>query len=640
VGASKRGGESKSEKELQQKIAQLTSRLATVQGTLSTIQKGEVDALVVSGKDGEQIFTLRDGQEPYRTFVETMNEGAAMVVPDGTIVYCNRRFADMVKTPLEGVIGTAFQRFVPPDDCPVLKEFQESKNTAGYRRECELRGSDGSRLPVHLSARSMKAGGVQSLCIIATDLTEQKLAEEKVFSSERQLRLVFDQIPAVVWTTDMASRIVPASGLALAATNLHAEDLIGKTVQEFYDDPDGQSPPLLAHLAALRGERHSYEYNLAGSIFSVEIQPLRDADGVINGTIGVALDITENKRILASTAKLAAIVESSQDAIYGATLSGYITSWNHGAEQMYGYSAEEVIGQHISIIVPAGREHEPVQVLAKAKHGETLRPFESVRRCKDGGLIDVSITVSAVKDAKGRIIGVAAIAHDLSDRKQVEKELRKLSARLLKMQDEARRDMARELHDSVIQSLAAAVINLSLLRESAQLFPEARKTLEETLSITEESVREIRTFSYLLHPPTLDVMGLHSALRWYAEGYSKRSEVQVELDLPERQTRMDKEVELTLFRIVQEALTNIHRHSGGHQATIRMRETRRDLTLTVVDDGHGMDAQTLAKVRQEGAALGVGIAGMKERIRQLGGRLDITSGSKGTAVTVNLPIAR
>lgn len=639
MGASKRGAESKSKKELQQKIARLKAQLETTQENLGAIQKGEVDNLVVSGKDGEQIFTLCGEQDPYRIFVETMNEGAAMVVPDGTIVYSNRRFADMVKTPLERVIGSAFQRFVPPDDCPVLKELQESKNTVGYRRACELRASDGSRLPVHLSACSMKAEGVQSLCIIATDLTERKLAEEKVLSSERQLRLIFDQIPAVVWTTDTQLRIVSATGSALAAANLHAGDLIGKMVQEFYGDPDGQSRPVLAHLAALKGENRSYEYNLAGTIFSVNVQPLRDAEGKISGVIGIALDVTENKRVLASTAKLAAIVESTQDAIYGATLSGYITSWNRGAERMYGYSAQEAMGQHVSIIVPEGREHEPMQVLDKIKRDEFIRPFETVRRCKDGSLIDVSITVSAVKDAKGRITGVSAIGHDLSDRKQVEEELRKLSARLLKVQDEARRNMARELHDSVIQGLAAAVINLSMLKESANLLPEARKTLEEVLKITSESVREIRTFSYLLHPPLLDVMGLQSALRWYVEGYSERSGVQVVLDLTEGQVGMDKEVELTLFRIVQEALTNIHRHSGGHQATIRMRQTPQDLALTVSDDGRGMDAETLEKVRSEGAALGVGIAGMKERIRQLGGRLDIASGSGGTTVTVTLAIA-
>lgn len=753
--------ESRNKKELLQEISRLRSQLEAAQETLNAIRKGEVDALVVSGKDGEQVFTLRGEQEPYRIFVEAMNEGAAMVDPDGTIVYSNSRFADMVKTPLESVIGSSFQKYVPQREGPILERFQQDSGTAGYRQECELLASNGGLVPVHLSVRAMKVGDIPSLCIVATDLTDRKLAEEKVLQSEQQLRLIFDQIPAAVWTTDTELRIVSGSGASRAgdengarsfigktmqeffgtqdksspplaahlaalkgeqgsyeysldgnimsvnvqplrdsdgaingvigvaldvtarklaeerarqneeqlrlifrqipaiiwttdrdlrivsgsgaggaAANCPAEDLVGKTIQEFFGTQDKQYPPLAAHIAALKGEQRSYEYNLNGTILSVNVQPLRDADSTISGVVGIALDVTENKRSLASVAKLAAIVESTQDAIYGATLSGYITNWNRGAEQLYGYTANEVIGEHVSIIVPEDRQHEPVHVLDQLKGDEIIRPFETVRRRKDGSLIDVSITISTVKDDKGRLIGVSAIGHDLSDRKEVEKELRKLSARLLKLQDEARRDMARELHDSVIQGLAAAVINLSMLKETAQLPPESLKMLEEALKITEDSVREIRTFSYLLHPPLLDAMGLQSALRWFVEGYSKRSGFQVELDLPEGHERMDKEVELTLFRIVQEALTNIQRHSGGHRAKICIRQANGDLTLTISDDGHGMDAQTLEKVRREGATLGVGIAGMKERIRQLGGWLDIASSDKGTSVMVSLPNAR
>jgi PAS domain S-box-containing protein len=462
--------------------------------------------------------------------------------------------------------------------------------------------------------------------------------EEFLHANEKHLRQIFDQIPAVLWTTDRELRIISASGAALALANLGAEDLIGKPVQEFLGDPGERSPSVAAHLAALQGEQGTAEHNLAGRIFSLKVHPLRGLNGQISGVIGVAFDVTENKRALASVAKLAAIVESSQDAIISVTPSGYITSWNRAAEQMYGYSAQEVIGQHISITVPESRKNEPDLVLERLRRGETVKSYETVRQCKDGSLIDISMTLSPVKDAAGRVISVSAIAHDLSDRKQIEMELRKLSARLLKVQDEERRNMARELHDSVIQMLAAAVINLSMLMDAVGLLPEARKTLEDTLKITEDAVREIRTFTYLLHPPLLDAMGLNSALRWYVEGYSKRSGVHVELDLPENSERLPNEVELTLFRIVQEALTNIHRHSGGRSATISMRKRERNLVLIITDDGHGMDSRTLEKVKREGAVLGVGIAGMKQRLQQLGGRLEISSGRQGTSVTATLPI--
>ncbi len=621
-----------------QEIVRLKSQVQALQQTLEAIRNGDEDALMVSGKEKDQTFTLPGGTLPYRVFVETMNEGAVMVAADGTIVYSNRRFADMVGMPLDKVIGSSFLQFVSPGDCPFLGQFQEQKEATGYRSECELICANGAAVPVQLSVRPMKTDGMQRLCIIATDMTGRKLAEEKLLASEKQLRLIFDQIPAAVWTTDKDLHVLSASGTVLGPALVRPEEFIGRTLQDFFDDPEGLSVPLVAHVAALKGQHRSYEYNMAGNIFSVNVQPLRNAFDEIGGVIGIALDVTENKRALASVAKLAAIVESSQDAIYGSTLSGYITSWNRGAEQMFGYLAGEVAGQHISIITPDDRRNEPVEVLERLKQGEVVRPFETVRRRKDGSLVDVSVTASAVKDRMGRITSVSAIAHDIADRKQVERELKELSARLLNVQDEERRNMARELHDSVIQGLAAAVINLSLLKDSLDLDPEAARTLDETLKITEESVREIRTFSYLLHPPLLDVNGLQSALRWYVEGYSKRSGVQVDLDLPDGRERLGNEIELTLFRIVQESLTNIHRHSGGRRATICMRRTAKEVTLVVSDDGHGMDAQTLEKLGREGAVLGVGIAGMKQRLQQLRGRLEITSSGSGTAVTARVPV--
>lgn len=621
-----------------QEIARLKSQVQTLEQTLETIRSGGADALVVPGKAGDQIFTLNGGAQPYRVFVESMNEGAAIVAADATIVYSNLRFADMVGMPMDKVIGSSFDQFVPAQCCPVLKQLQEEKGATGYRGECQLSRTDGAVVPVQLSVRPMTTDGVRRLCIIATDISDRKLAEEKLLASERQLRLIFDQIPAAVWTTDKDLHIVSASGTVVHPALLRSEEIIGKTVREFFDNPEELSPPLVAHLAALKGEHRSYEYNLAGNIFSVTVQPLRNAFDEIAGVIGIALDVTENKRAIASVAKLAAIVESSQDAIFGSTLGGYITSWNRGAEQLFGYSAGEVAGQHISIITPEDRRNEPEEVLEKLKRGELVKPFETVRRRKDGSLVDLSVTVSAVKDPRGHITGVAAIAHDIADRKQVEKELKELSARLLRVQDEERRNMARELHDSVIQGLAAAVINLSLLKDSIHLDPEAARTLDATLKIIEDSVREIRTFSYLLHPPLLDVNGLQSALRWYVEGYSKRSGVRVELNLPDKRERLGNDIELALFRIVQESLTNIHRHSGSSRATIRMQRTENEVTLVVSDDGHGMDAQTLEKVRREGAVLGVGIAGMKQRLQQLGGKLNIASGGNGTSVKASVPV--
>jgi PAS domain S-box-containing protein len=288
--------ETRSKEELLQEIVQLKSRLEATQETLNAVEKGEVNALMIPGGRGEQIFTLHGDQEPYRIFVDTMNEGAAMVAADGTIVYGNTRFAEMLGTPLEKVIGSPFQRFVFQTDRPILEELQEREGMAGYRREHALKASNGVLVPVYLSARVMKAGESENLCIIVTDITERKFAEERLLRSEQQLRLIFDQLPAAIWTTDSQLRILSASGAALVPSNLRTEDLTGKTVQEFFGNQNEQSSPLAAHLAALKGKFRSFDYNLTGNIFSIGIQPLRNADGEITGVIGVGLDVTESKR--------------------------------------------------------------------------------------------------------------------------------------------------------------------------------------------------------------------------------------------------------------------------------------------------------------------------------------------------------
>ena len=233
---------------------------------------------------------------------------------------------------------------------------------------------------------------------------------------------------------------------------------------------------------------------------------------------------------------------------------------------------------------------------------------------------------------------VASLRKEISEHERTEQTLRELSLRLLRTQDEERRRIARELHDSTGQKLAALAMNLSVIGKSAEtLDARARKTLTESLALLDQSAREIRTLSYLLHPPLLDERGLAAAVRWFADGFTQRSGVQVNLEAPADSQRLPEEIEIALFRIVQEGLTNIHRHSGSSTATIRLVVDQSHVQLEVLDAGKG-----LPKPRSNGyvAPLGVGITGMRERVKQLGGQMKIESGSRGTTVSVTLPLTR
>ncbi len=219
------------------------------------------------------------------------------------------------------------------------------------------------------------------------------------------------------------------------------------------------------------------------------------------------------------------------------------------------------------------------------------------------------------------------------ERRESERALQRLSGRILKVQDEEQRRLARLLHETTAQNLAALRMNLTHIQRTCR-DEEAVPLIGESIGLADRSIQEIRTLSYLLHPPLLDEFGLSLALRWYVTGFEQRSGIRVTLDAPEDLGRLPREHETAVFRIVQEALTNVHRHSGSTVAHIRIARDAEHLSLRVQDEGNGFAQKDIAAA----AALGVGIAGMQHRVRELGGTLHIDSSEKGTSLSVNLPL--
>jgi PAS domain S-box-containing protein len=258
---------------------------------------------------------------------------------------------------------------------------------------------------------------------------------------------------------------------------------------------------------------------------------------------------------------------------------------------------------------------------------------------KDGGVVWARVSSMLVRDAKTLPSHIVTIAEDVTERKRAEEELGALSERLLRVQDEERRRLARELHDCTAQNIAAMCMNLGVVSESSErLDRPAQKALRECLELGEQCIRELRTFSYLLHPPVLDDLGLCSALRWYVDGFSQRSGIEIALDVAPDLGRLPRELELTLYRIVQESLTNIHRHSGSCTAVIRIVRHAKDVFMQVRDQGHGI-SHGLSPDKTATTRVGVGIASMRERVRQAGGRLKIRSRPTGTDVEVLMPLS-
>ncbi len=225
-----------------------------------------------------------------------------------------------------------------------------------------------------------------------------------------------------------------------------------------------------------------------------------------------------------------------------------------------------------------------------------------------------------------------------SDLNTANEGLRELSGRLQQIRDEERRQIARDLHDSAGQLLAALGMNIGVMQAQSHKLDEAgARALSENAALVEQISREIRTISHLLHPPLLDVAGLASALRWYVDGFSERSKIRVDLDVPDEFRRLSDEMEIAIFRMIQECLTNIHRHSGGAAAAIRVHEEDRRVLVEVQDTGKGITLEKQLELSSSGRT-GVGFRGMRERLRQLGGTLDIRSDGGGTVVIATLPL--
>jgi two-component system, NarL family, sensor kinase len=385
-------------------VTDLRARVAELEETLRAIRMGEVDAVLVSGPHGDQVFTLQGAEHPYRLMVETIDEGAATLADDGTVLYANRSFAEIFDVPLEKFIGSPLNDSVFGEDRELLAHLIADANVNIVRGEIRLDSHRQRPRTIRLTLSPVREQGVHTICVVATELTE------------------------------------------LIETN------------------------------------------------------------------------------------------------------------------------------------------------------EALRVSEL--------------------------------------------SLRQLSARLLKLQDEERRRIARDLHDTTGQKIAVLSMTLDRL---ARLVDDRKVDVKDALAESRDVVgkigEEIRTLSYLLHPPLLDECGLASAVLWYAEGFKKRSGIHLNVSIDEELVRLTTDAETALFRVLQESLTNVHRYSGSPSAEIHIFQSASKVHLEIVDHGKGVKAGTERSSYAGAPTLGVGIPGMRERIRQLGGQLEVEFSNEGTRVHASLPVA-
>jgi PAS domain S-box-containing protein len=466
---------------------------------------------------------------------------------------------------------------------------------------------------------------------------------------KQQSRALIDAIPQQIWSGPADGSLDFCNERWRSYMGLGLEELQGEGWQSMLHPDDREQVLRAWHESVTNGtpyeqqERHrradgQYRWFLARGM------PLRDADGRIVRWYGTNTDIEDLKRAEDARRQIEEqhriVVETATEAVVSIDQDSQVLFVNPATTRIFGYESAELIGQSLTMVMPeflrklhaAGLQ----RYLTTGQRHINWQGTELFGLRKNGEEFPVDVSFGEVRK-EGRSIFTGFI-RDITERKRFEEELRRLSGQLLRLQDEERRRIARDLHDSTGQDLVALATTLSQLHASIPSSGrKLRKITSQCQALADRCVREVRTLSYVLHPPMLDEAGLEDALRHYAAGFGERTGIEVELEISPRFGRMTPEAELALFRVVQESLTNIQRHSGSLQAKIRMNRAPRKITLEVSDKGSGIPRNLRRRDRELRFSLGVGIPSMHERVRLIAGSLDIESSNSGTTVRVTVP---
>jgi len=765
---------------------------------------------------------LRDSEERLRLAQKTAHSGTWDWNMENRDLICSPEMHEVfgLDPGLATLDAEKWRRMLDPDD---LKEVDKALAQAieghtEFRAKFRITRLDGAMRWLETLAQIFyKDNGDPARIVgISTDITERKEIEDRerkiaaeAMAATAKFRAVFEQSSVFAGIMTLDGIVIDANRLSVEVCGYRTEEVLGRhfwdcgwwresrEVQDKIRAGTAQAAAGTAYLETLPyrwadGSEHLVDFAL---------HPIIDDKGEVIFLHPTGVDITERKQAERATGLLAAIVDSSDDAIVSKNLDGIITSWNRGAERVFGYTAEEAIGRHITLIIPPERRDEETKLLERLKRGERVEHFETVRVNKDGRALDISLSISPLKDSSGRVVGASKVARDVTDRKQIERalrdseerfraifettpecvklvamdgtllhmnswglamvganrpdqavgkniydliaekdrarfhefnericrgekgslefdivelggrtrhmethaaplqmpdgtvvqlgvsrditeraraeeklrrseeklralaekletqvrgrtreleqrsaeivqqseQLRDLSRRLLQAQDQERRHIARELHDSAGQIVTVLSMNLGqIFQRARENAPLIAKEVDECQALVQQLSQEIRTTSYLLYPPLLDETGLNQALSWYIQGLTQRSGLEIDLSISENFGRLPREMELVVYRLVQECLTNIHRHSGSKNASIRLRREGEHIFLEVQDNGKGILPDKLNQLQMQGA--GVGIRGMRERVRQLEGRMDIRSSESGTTISFTFHI--
>ena len=569
---------------------------------------------------------------------------------EGRYLHVNRRFEQAFHISLEAIAGKTDQEVFPAEQAAVFRANDLKVLQAGVPLEFEevALHDDGPHTSIVFKFPLYDGDGKSyALCGITTDITERKVMEEALRQAEVKYRSIFDNAVEGMFQSTPSGRYLSVNpALARMYGYASPEELMGSVkdiAHEIYVDPDCRME--LMRLLEWRGFLQGVEYEVYrknGSTIwvSESVRAVRNEQGEILYYEGTIEDVTGRRRAEEERKPLAAMIESSNDAIMSLT-EGRISFWNPAAEKLFGYSSEEVLGKSVNILVPSHLRGEVERIVESIFRGERIQDYETERVRKDGSIVPVSLTVSPLKDAHGKIVGPFAIIRDITGRKRAEEELqrtldqvRTLSRRLEVVREDERTRIARELHDELGVRLTCLKMDLSRLQPimNDASRPKLEAKIQSMIEEVDTTIEAVQGLVAKLRPGVLDDLGLVAAIEWQCRDFERRSEIRCLFDSIEEDIPIDSALATAAFRICQEALINVSRHARAKEIRVHLEKLDRELLLEIHDDGQGILPEKVTDTRS------LGLLGMCERAGAVGGSLRIIGQpGQGTTVTLRLP---
>ncbi len=503
-----------------------------------------------------------------------------------------------------------------PDDRHLLWEANTEAAETGLPVEISYR-TDPACGPVrylngHIQATRGPDGQLSQLAGTLRDVTERKLADEALRHHQVRLRLMLEQLPAILWSVDRELRITSSTGAALNGLGLQAGQVVGQTLYEYLGTDDPSFQPIARHRQAIEGQANEYEMEWQGRTFQAALEPLRSEQGEIVGCVGVALDITERVKsqaaLQATETMLELVLDSIPQGVFWKDRHSVYLGANRVVRRAMGLEDSQPVVGMTDFDVPTFRPGQAEFFVAKDREvmdsNQPQYAIEESMTLPNGSTIWLETNKMPMHDADGNVTGILGTWEDVTERKRASEALRSsherlsvLSRQLLAAQESERRQVARELHDEIGQVLTAVSLNLHHLKSVCG--PEAHSELDTGLGLIGHAMTQVRDLSLNLRPPMLDVLGLDATVRSRVEQHRQQTgcEVQLEINL---ESRLSPELEITCYRVIQSALTNIARHAQASQISVEIRENDLGLELVVCDNGIGLDLDRIRERSGQG----------------------------------------